>query len=86
MENTSIPINSSVVETILKNNDIFNNISLTSNFQVIKVISISDIAIIWLDIWDVQSGSKTKCLINKCFNVRSYITTIQDTNMHLEVP
>ena len=50
MENTSTPINSSVVKTILKNNHIFNNILLTSKPQVIKVSSKSDIAIIWLDI------------------------------------
>lgn len=30
MENTNMPINSSVIETILKNNHIFNNISLAS--------------------------------------------------------
>jgi len=85
IKNTSTPINSSMVETILKNNHIFNNILLTSKPQVIKVSSKSDIAIIWLDIWDVQSGSKTKYLINRCFNVESYITTIQDTNMNSEV-
>jgi len=44
-----------------------------------------DIAIIWLDIWDIQSGSKAKGLINRCFNVESYITTIRGTNMNLGV-
>ena len=46
IENTSIPINSSVVETILKNNHIFNNISLASKPQVIKVLPKLNIAII----------------------------------------
>ena len=43
-------------------------------------------SIIWIDIWDVQSGSKAKCLINRCFNVSRYITTIRDANMNLGVP
>jgi len=36
----------------------------------------SDIAIIWIDIWDAQSSIKAKCLINKYFNVSNYIATI----------
>ena len=76
MKNTNTLMNSSVVETIIKNNHIFNNISLASKLQVIKISPKSDIAIIWLDIWGVQSGSKAKCLINRYFNVRSYIPTI----------
>ena len=42
-------------------------------------------AIIWLDIWDVQSRSKARGLINKCFNVRRHIVTIRGTNMNPEV-
>ena len=42
-------------------------------------------AIIWLDIWSVQSSNNAKELINRCFNVRSYIATIQGINMNLEV-
>jgi len=76
MKNTNTPMNSSVVETIIKNNHIFNNISLASKLKVIKVSPKSDIVIIWLDIWGVQSGSKAKCLIDRCFNVGSYISTI----------
>ena len=76
MKNTNTPMNSSVVETIIKNNHIFNNISLASKLQVIKISPKSDIAIIWLDIWGVQSGSKAKHLINRYFNVESYISTI----------
>ena len=38
MKNTNTPMNSSVVETIIKNNHIFNNILLTLKFQVIKVL------------------------------------------------
>ena len=43
-------------------------------------------SIIWLDIWDVQSGSNTKMLINRCFNVSNYIATIQGANMNPSVP
>ena len=39
-------------------------------------------SIIWIDIWDVQSGSKAKGLINQYFNVGKYIATIRDANMN----
>ena len=42
--------------------------------------------IIWIDIWDVQSGSKAKSLINRCFNVGRFIATIQEANMNPGVP
>ena len=41
---------SSDVETILKQNHIFNNISLASKPRVIKVSPKSDMAIVWIDI------------------------------------
>ena len=46
----------------------------------------SDILIIWIDIWNVQSKSKAKSLINQCFNIESYITTISRANMNSRVP
>ena len=70
------------IETIIKQNQIFDNIVLTSKPHVIKVSPKSDMSIIWFDIWDVQSGSKAKGLINRCFNVGKYIATIQSTNMN----
>ena len=42
-------------------------------------------AIIWVDIWNVQSSNKAKELINRYFNVRSYITTVRGANMNLGV-
>ena len=42
-------------------------------------------SIIWIDIWDVQSGSRAKGLINHCFNVGRYIATIRGANMNPEV-
>ena len=70
------------VEGIIKQNQIFNNIVLVSKPQVIKVSPKSDMSIIWIDIWDVQSGSKAKSLINRCFNVERFITTIWEANMN----
>jgi len=43
-------------------------------------------SIIWIDIWDIQSGSRAKGLINRCFNVGRYITTIRGTNINPGVP
>ena len=75
-ENTTTSIISNVVKNIFKENYIFNNIFLISKPKVIKVSPKSNMAIIWIDIWDIQSGSNTKMLINRCFNVGNYITTI----------
>ena len=74
------------IETILKQNHIFDNISLASKPRVIKVSPKSDMSIIWLDIWDVQSGSNVKMLINRCFNVRNYIMTIHGANINPSIP
>jgi len=70
------------VETILKQNHIFNNISLASRLRIIKVSPKSDISIVWIDIWGVQSSSNAKMLINRCFNVGRYIATIHGANMN----
>jgi len=70
------------IEDIIKQNQIFDNIMLVFKPHVIKVSSKSDMAIIWLDIWDVQSGSKAKGLINYCFNIGNYIAIIRGTNMN----
>ena len=42
-------------------------------------------SIIWIDIWDIQSGSRAKGLINHCFNIRRYIATIRGANMNPRV-
>ena len=76
LENANALLLADVVETIIKDNHIFNNITVTSRPQIIKVLPKSDMAIIWLDIWNIQSGSKTKDLINRYFNVGKYIITI----------
>jgi len=73
------------IEMILKQNYIFDNISLASKLRVIKVSPKSDMSIVWLDIWDVQSGSNVKMLINRCFNIRNYIAIIYGANMNPSV-
>jgi len=74
--NSQKRLTSSDIKSILKQNQIFDNISLASRPRVIKVSSKSDISIVWIDIWDIQSSSNAKILINRCFNVRWYIMTI----------
>ena len=86
LENTNTPILANIVKYIIKSNHTFNNIVITLRLHIIKVSPKSDMVIIWLDIWDVQSSSNARGLINRFFNVRSHITTIQGTNMNLEVP
>ena len=76
----------SEVERIIKQNQIFNNVVLMSKPHVIKVSPKSDILIIWIDIWDVQSRSKAKCLINRYFNIGKFITTIWGANINLGIP
>jgi len=51
-EKTNSHIASDEIEEVLKNNHIFNNIVLASKPHVIKVSPKSDMAIIWINIWD----------------------------------
>ena len=76
IEDTNISISSDVVEIILQYTHIFNNIVLTLKPKVIKVSSKLDMAVIWIDIWNAQSSSKAKFLINRYLNVRNLIATI----------
>ena len=83
--NSQEKLTSSDIETILKQNHIFDNISLSFKPRIIKVSPKSDMAIIWIDIWDVQSGQNAKLLINRCFNMGNYIATIRGANMNPKV-
>ena len=74
--NSQEKLTSNDIEMILKQNHIFDNISLALKPRVIKVSPKSDMSIVWLDIWDVQSSNNAKMLINRCFNVGNYIATI----------
>ena len=84
--NSQEKLSSFDVETILKQNHIFNNISLASKPRIIKVSPKSDMAIVWIDVWDVQSGQNAKLLINRCFNMGNHIATIRGANMNPGVP
>ena len=85
LENTNLLITSDVVEEVIKKLYIFNNIVLALHLQVIKTSSKSDIAVIWINIWDSQNNLKVKGLINKYFNIDHQITTIRNTNMNLDI-
>jgi len=50
VKNTNMTINSRVIEIILKNNHIFNNISITLKSYIIKALPKLDIVIVWLNI------------------------------------
>ena len=50
IKNINAPINSDVIETILKNNHIFNTALIASKLCIIKVLPKSDMAIVQLDI------------------------------------
>ena len=78
-------LTSNNVKGIIKQNQIFNNVVLALKLWVIKVSPKSDMSIIWIDIWDVQSGSKAKSLINRYFNIGRFITIIQGANMNLGI-
>ena len=85
LKNTNASISANIVKMIIKDNHIFNNIVVASKPWIIKIFPKTDIAIIWLDIWDVQSSNKTKELTNRCFNVGNHIATIWNMNMNLGV-
>ena len=82
--NTCIFLNE--IKNILKTNHLFNNIILTSKPHIIKVSLKSDMSIIWIDIWDIQSGSNTKKIINRHFNIGSFIATVCRANMNPGMP
>jgi len=83
---TNSYITSDEINNILKTTHIFNDMVLASKPRVIKVSPKSDMAIVWIDIWDTQNRTKVKCLINRRFNVGSFIATIRSANMNPGVP
>jgi len=83
---TNSCFSSNDAESILRSNHIFNDIVLASRPCIIKVSPKSDMSIIWINIWDSQSGSNAKKIINRCFNVGSFIATVWGANMNPGVP
>ena len=53
-----------IIEGILKDSHLFKDATLASKPCVIKVSPKSDKAVVWVDIWDFQSGSCAKNIIN----------------------
>jgi len=83
---SGLTLTSEDITNYLKNSNLFGNITLVIYPRVIKASPKSDMAIIWIDIWDTQSGSKAKSLINHSFNYGRFIATIRGTNMNPGVP
>jgi len=64
VDNTNLPITPGIIEGVLKETHIFNNVVLASKPYIIKASNNSDSAVIWVNIWDLQNGSKAKSIIN----------------------
>ena len=64
-KSTNTHISSDKIEKILKGNHIFNDVVLASKSRIIKVSPKSDMSIIQINIWNSQSSSKAKSLINR---------------------
>jgi len=85
LQSSGLAITSKDIANYLKNSDLFEGTTLVVKPRVIKVSPKSDMAIIWVDIWDSQNGSKAKTLINHSFNFGRYIATFRGTSMNLGV-
>jgi len=81
---TNVHLTSDNVEKTLKANHIFNDIVLVSKLRVIKVSSKLDMSIVWINICDTQNGLKAKTIINRRFNVGSFIATVREANTNPE--
>ena len=53
-----------------------------SKLHIIKISPKSDMAIVWIDIWDTQNSNNVKKIINRYFNVESVIAMVRDTNIN----
>ena len=74
------------IEGILVKSHLFKDATLALKPCVIKASPKSDKAVVWVDIWDSQSGSCAKNIINRQFNVGRFIATVCRTNMNPGVP
>jgi len=83
---SGLAITSEDITNYLKNSDLFEGATLAAKPRVIKASPKLDMAIIWVDIWDSQNGSKAKTLINHLFNFGRYIATFRGTSMNPGVP
>ena len=74
------------IEGVLKETHLFKDATLASKPCVIKVSPKSDKVVVWVNIWDSQSSSAAKNIINYCFNIGCYIATVWGTNMNPGIP
>jgi len=82
IDKSSTRITTEDIECILKNTHIFNEIILTSRLRIIKISSKSDMAIVWIDIWNNKNGNNAKKIINRQFNVGNIVAMVRGTNMY----
>jgi len=75
-----------IIKGVLKDSHLFKDTTLASKPRVIKASPKSDKAVVWVDIWNSQSGSCVKNIINRRFNVGRFIVTVRGTNMNPRVP
>jgi len=80
------PVKTTTVENILTNTHLFDNVTLSSRPRIIRASRNSDMAVIWVNIWDSQNGTKAKTLINRSFNFGRHIATVRGTSMNPGVP
>jgi len=73
------------METVIESTHIFKDTIFTSYSWIIKASLKSNMTVIWVDTWDFQSGSKAKDLINRYFNFRWHIATVQEINVNLDI-
>ena len=75
-------ISPNFIEGVLKETHLFKDVMLASKPRVIKASPKSDMVVVWVDIWDFQSSSLAKNIINCHFNIGRFITTIKGTNIN----
>jgi len=83
---SGMAITSDDITNYLKNSDFFEDTTLAARPRVIKASPKSDMAIIWINIWDSQNSFKAKILINHSFHYSRSIATIRGTSMNPGIP
>ena len=74
------------IKGILVKSHLFKDAILASKPCIIKASPKSDKAVVWVDIWNFQSSSCAKNIINRQFNIGQFIAIIRRTNMNPGVP
>ena len=64
LEQTNSSVTPDIIKSIIKEMHIFNNIILALKSCIVKASPKSDMAIVWVNIWDLQNRTKAKTIIN----------------------